>query len=91
MQRKHRGGQNRKRRCVNLSVALLAVAYDLHQLIGLLGCCIQRYRVIDLIIRAVRHFFITTVYVRTRRMGVRPSSVSSKLAKSRLTYPRHLA
>ena len=40
-----------------------------HQLIGLLGCCIQRYRVIDLIIRTVRHFFIAAVYGRTRRIN----------------------
>lgn len=31
--------------------------------------CIQRYRIIDLIIRAVRHFFIATVYGRTRRIN----------------------
>ncbi len=49
-----------------------------HQFIGLLGCCIQRYRVIDLIIRTVRHFFIAAVYRRTRRIRIRLSQFSSK-------------
>ena len=40
-----------------------------HQFIGLLGRCIQRYRVIHLVIRTVRHFFIATIYGRTRRIN----------------------
>ena len=36
-----------------------------HQFIRFLGCRIQRYRVINLVIRAVRHFLITAIDRRT--------------------------
>ena len=40
-----------------------------HQLIGFLSGCIQRYRVIHLVIRAIRHFFITAIHGRTGRIN----------------------
>ena len=39
-----------------------------HQLIGFLSGRIQRYRVIHLVIRAIRHFFIATIHGRTGRI-----------------------
>ena len=40
-----------------------------HQLIGFLSGCIQRYRVIHLVIRAIRHFFIAAIHGRTGRIN----------------------